>query len=171
MSSPFLAEIKMFAGNFAPHGYALCDGQILSIAQNAALFSLIGTFYGGNGVSNFGLPNFQGNVAIGQGNGAGLTPRVLGETSGSQTVTLNVSQMAAHTHTIVADGANGRVNAPANDTPGHSPVKVYVSGVPNVTMNPSSLTMAGQTGPHNNLQPYLAINFIIAMLGVFPARN
>jgi microcystin-dependent protein len=172
MSSPFLAEIKMFAGNFAPRGYATCDGQILSISQNTALFSLLGTFYGGNGQTNFALPNFQGNVPIHQGNGPGLTPRSVGETGGSQIVTLLQSELPAHSHAFQAiQGAATSTAAAGNLLAVNRNLQPYAAPAATVSLDPSSIGLAGGGGPHNNLQPYLVVMFIIALQGIFPARN
>ncbi len=172
MSSPFLAEIKMFAGNFAPRGYATCDGQILAISQNTALFSLLGTFYGGNGQSNFALPNFQGNVPIHQGNGPGLTQRVVGETGGSQTVTLLQSQIPAHSHGFQAiQAAAPSTVAAGNLLAVNRDLQTYAPPAAAGSLDPSSIGPAGGGGPHNNMQPFLVVVFIIALQGIYPARN
>ncbi len=172
MSSPFLAEIKMFAGNFAPHGYATCDGQILPISQNTALFSLLGTFYGGNGQSNFALPNFQGNVPIHQGNGPGLTQRLVGETGGSQTVTLLQGQIPAHSHNFQAIQAAAPSTAAAGNLLAvNRDLQTYAPPATTVSLDPSSIGLTGGGAPHNNMQPFLVVVFIIALQGIFPARN
>jgi microcystin-dependent protein len=172
----FVAEIRIFGCNFPPVGWAQCNGQLLSISSNSALFSLVGTTYGGNGTSTFGLPNLQGNAALGMGNGAGLTPRFLGETGGVASVTLLTSEMPLHTHT-----ANG--NIPGNSAdPGNTTVwgnagsqrpapNIYATtaGTP-AAMNGAALGTAGGSLPHNNMMPYLVLNFCIAMQGVFPSR-
>lgn len=176
MSSPFLSEIRIFAGNFAPTGWALCNGQILPISQNTALFSLLGTNFGGNGTSTFGLPNLQGSAPLGAGQGPGLSQRVLGVTGGEQTVTLLNSQIPAHAHTAMASAVGG-VDSPTNAAWGESklgktPMSVYAaSGANNVAMNPQALTTAGGNQPHNNLPPYLCLTFIIALTGIFPSRS
>ncbi|HEV3198008.1 MAG TPA: tail fiber protein [Bryobacteraceae bacterium] len=175
MSSPFVAEIRMFAGNFAPRGWASCDGQLMAISQNTALFSLLGTTYGGDGKSTFGLPNFQGSAAMGQGNGAGLTPRFLGENGGEQTVTLLQTEMPNHSHTfqVGVGGARGGASTPTNNYLGSGVVgtdKIYATPPGNTTMNPLALTLSGSSFPHNNMPPFLCVYFIIAMQGVFPAR-
>jgi microcystin-dependent protein len=173
MSTPFIAEIKIFGGNFAPRQYAFCNGQLISIAQNTALFSLVGTTYGGNGTTNFGLPDLQGRAPMGPRLGPGLTNRDLGEKSGEASVTLLSTQLPAHTHTVVtvakaaeatADRANasGNILAPTTDAS-------YATSASNASMGPTTPTGNGQ--PHNNMQPYLAISFIIALQGIFPARN
>lgn len=175
MAEPFLAEIRMFAGNFAPRGWAMCNGSILAISQNTALFSLLGTNYGGNGTSNFGLPNLQGSVPIGQGTGPGLTPREVGETGGEQAVTLLTSNMPAHTHIPKCLSGAGGASSPAGDAWASGVPRgkqLYASGIGTPqTMNAGALTSAGGNLPHNNMPPYLALTFIIAMAGIFPARN
>jgi microcystin-dependent protein len=172
MSSPFLAEIKMFAGNFAPRGYATCDGQILPISQNTALFSLLGTYYGGNGQSNFALPNFQGNVPIHQGYGPGLTPRTVGETGGSQNVTLLPSELPAHSHAFQAiQGAATSTVAAGHLLAVNRDLQAYASPAAAGSLDPSSIAPAGGGGPHNNMQPFLVVVFIIALQGIYPARN
>jgi microcystin-dependent protein len=176
MSNPFLAEIRIFTGNFAPKGWALCDGQLMPISQNTALFSLLGTTYGGNGTSNFALPNLQGCAPMQAGQGPGLTLRDLGETAGEQTVTLLQTEMPAHSHT--AQGSTGSdqgspaVNAWASGTK-FTGVNVYApsNAQTNVQMNPFALSIAGGNLPHNNMQPFLGLTFIIALQGVFPARQ
>jgi microcystin-dependent protein len=173
MSDPFVAEIRMFAGNFAPTGWATCDGQLLPISQNTALFSLLGTFYGGNGKSNFALPNFQGSCPIGQGQGSGLSDRVLGESGGAQSVTLLQSEMPAHTHSVNAYSEDlADINIPSPDVilGASSALNLYLNSS-NTQMNPQATSVAGSSFPHNNMQPYLTVLFIIAMQGVFPARN
>ncbi len=172
MAEPFVAEIKMFGGNFAPRGYAFCNGQILSIAQNTALFSLVGTTYGGNGTSTFGLPDLQGRAPMQIGQGPGLTDRVLGEKSGTPTVTLIQTQMPQHIHNVAATSAASAVNDPTNNnfgTGGRGRPAFYAAQATPVPMQPTGINGGNQ--PHNNMQPYLAISFIIALQGVFPARN
>ncbi len=172
MSTPFLGEIRIFGFNFAPRGWALCSGQLLAISQNTALFSILGTTYGGNGTSNFALPDMRGRVALGSGQGPGLSVYALGEQSGVENVTLLVSEMPAHRHaagcsSAVGDSYMGSGAVPATDAGGNN---VY-TGASNNTMNPSSLAIVGGSQPHNNLQPYMAMNYCIALQGVFPARN
>lgn len=177
MSEPYIGQIMMFAGNFAPRGWQFCQGQVLSIAQNTALFSILGTTYGGNGQTTFALPDLRGRVPMQPGQGPGLSPRTLGEQGGSENVTLISTQMPAHTHAHVASGAQGdqfspegNVNAVQVDPNTQQPVNMY-SAAPNTTMNPASIGVAGGSQPHNNMQPYTCINFIIAMEGIFPSRN
>lgn len=174
MASPFVAEIRMFGCNFPPKGNAFCNGQILAIAQNTALFSLLGTTYGGNGTTNFGLPNLQGRTVMHPGSGPGLSPRVLGEAGGSATVTLLANQSPAHSHGVIvaaaADASADRTNATGNvlAKPADSS---YASSGAATLMNAAAVTPVGQGLAHNNLQPYLAINFCIALQGIFPSRN
>jgi microcystin-dependent protein len=176
MSSPYLAEIRIFAGNFAPHGWATCDGQLLPISQNTALFSLLGTFYGGNGTSNFALPNMQGRGPMHFGQGAGLTQRVIGETGGEQNVTLIQTEMPQHTHTVQVSTATDHLASPNGNTWGtgqRGMGNVYAPSSPgnNVQMDPFGTALAGGNLPHNNLPPYLVLTFIIAQVGIYPSRN
>jgi len=172
MSNPFVAEIRIFPFNFAPRGWAFCDGQILPISQNTALFSLLGTTYGGDGKSNFALPNLQGSTPMGVGQGPGLTLRDLGETGGTAEVSLLVSEIPAHTHTANCNSGMGDQYAPpgnfwATDAGGNDE---YAATANNV-MASNALGIAGGSLPHNNLQPYLVLNFCIALQGVFPPRT
>lgn len=175
MSSPFVAEIRIFGFNFAPKGWAFCNGQILPISQNTALFSLLGTTYGGDGKSNFGLPNFQGMAPLQQGQGAGLSLRDLGETGGEQTVTLLQSEMPAHSHTASATSSGGSTQDPTGNVWAATVITrqgVNVYGTTGgATMSPQALSIAGSSLPHNNMMPYLSLNFCIALQGVFPARS
>ena len=176
MSEPFLAEIKMFAGNFAPRGYAFCNGQIMPLSQNTALFALLGVNYGGNGQSTFGLPNLQNSAPMFWGNGPGLTPRDIGEIGGESAVTLLITELPMHTHGIPASSsAPGDTESPANAAFGNQArgrTQVYTgTGTPPVQMALQSVSPVGGNQPHNNMQPYLGINFIIATQGIFPARN
>jgi microcystin-dependent protein len=174
MSEAFVAEIRMFAGNFAPRGWALCNGQILPISQNTALFSLLGTTYGGNGTTNFALPNLQGMAPMHHGQGAGLTNRLLGEVGGTQTVTLLSSELPQHNHTFTA-GAGGRGNVsavPGNvNTDAAFQTNIYGTSTDGTLMNPSMIQPTPASQPHENMQPYQVLNFIIALQGIFPARN
>jgi microcystin-dependent protein len=175
MADNFLAEIRIFPFNFAPAGWAQCNGQLLAISQNTALFSLVGTNYGGNGTSNFGLPNMQGAATLNMGNGAGLTPRVVGETGGEPSVTLIQSEMPTHTHAPLGKAASTSAD-PNNSTwgelGGHKPApNFYSSSIGNVLLHPQALGVTGGSQPHNNLMPYLALNYCIAMTGIYPARS
>ncbi|MEN8115918.1 MAG: tail fiber protein [Bacteroidota bacterium] len=171
MSDPFIAEIRIFAGNFAPRGWAFCSGQLLPIAQNTALFSLIGTTYGGDGRTTTALPNLQGRAAMHPGQGPGLTARRLGERSGTETVPLNNTQLPSHNHSVQATGDN------ANATSPESSVFASSNEGESLYAAPSSLTdgpLTQHTGggqAHNNMQPFLAVNYIIAIQGLFPSRN
>jgi microcystin-dependent protein len=174
---PLLVTILMFGGNFAPRGWAFCNGQILSIAQNTAVFSLLGTTYGGNGVTTFALPNMQGRMPMHWGTGPGLTPRSLGEQGGTESQTLNVNQMPVHNHlmrvsTRVADSVDptNRYLAEA-DGQGQDVVKVYTPDTPNASLNPAAITTTGGSQPFPTLSPFLCVSFIIALEGIFPSRN
>ncbi len=174
MSSPFVAEIRIFAFNFPPTGWAFCNGQLMPISQNTALFSLLGTTYGGDGKTNFALPNLQGFAPLQPGQGAGLSLRDLGETGGEQSVTLLDSEMPAHSHTAQAySGAGGQ--GPSGDSwaqGNQRGISMYTaSSAQNVQMSFQGLSITGGDQPHNNMMPYLVLNFCIAMQGIFPARS
>jgi len=175
MSDPFVAEIRMFAGNFAPKGWATCDGQLLPISQNTALFSLLGTFYGGDGKSTFALPNLAGATPIGQGQGPGLSDRFLGEQSGTDFITLLTSEIPIHTHVAKAHAFD--FGDQASPTPLTSLAKSNNGASYTSTTNLSTpmafqaLSLSGGSLPHNNMQPFLTVTFIIAMQGVFPPRG
>jgi microcystin-dependent protein len=174
VASPFIAEIKMFGGNFAPRGYAFCEGQILSIAQNTALFSLLGTTYGGNGSTTFALPDLRGRRPIGAGLGPGLSLRSLGESGGQESVTLTSNELPLHTHTAQGSSVGGTTTDPSNavwaaSVGGRTPPPLYTAAANTVQMAPSGF--AGGNQAHENRQPSLAINFIIALQGIFPSRN
>jgi microcystin-dependent protein len=174
MSEMFLGEIRLFAGNFAPFKWAVCNGQVLAISQNAALFSILGTFYGGNGTSNFALPNLQGMCAMSQGQGLGLSQRVIGEQTGVPTVTLLSTEVPQHTHTFNAgSGGRGGATTVANAFNGDAPFQtnIYGAAADATMMNPSMITPAPASQPHENMQPYLCLTFIIALQGIFPTRN
>lgn len=170
--TPFIGQLMPVPYNFAPQGWALCNGQLLSIAQNTALFSLIGTFYGGDGRTTFGLPNLQGNVAIGVGQGTGLSPYDPGDTGGNASVSVQLTQLASHGHGAVAFGRGGNAASPSgadwarttNDTP-------YSSSAPNASMSAAATGATGIGQPHENRQPYLVLNYVIALTGVFPQRQ
>ena len=190
MADPFVAEIRIFPFNFAPVGWAFCNGQVMPISQNTALFSLLGTTYGGNGTSNFQLPNLQGRVPMHQGNGAGLTPRVIGEFSGSENTQLLSNNLPLHNHPLNALATAGTTNVPASgvglaepsgavtishpapDFPGITvAVNAYASGTPNTPLAAASIGLTGGNVPISILQPYLVVNFVICMVGIYPTRN
>ena len=175
MANPFVAEIRAFPFNFAPKGWAFCDGQLLPISQNTALFSLLGTTYGGDGKSTFALPNLQGDVPIGVGQGPGLSPYFLGQSSGSDTVTLITSEMPTHNHVVQWDSSNNpSVGSPVNAGLGTKAAitTMYQNTSSNLQpMSPSAIPIAGGSLPHNNMMPYLTLNFCIALQGVFPPRT
>ena len=172
MATPFLGEIKMFGGNFAPRNFAFCSGQTIAISQNTALFSILGTTYGGNGISTFQLPDFQGRVPMHQGNGAGLTPRVLGEKAGSENVTLLATQMPQHNHAAVTNASSNTANDTLPNNNFLASGNQFVN-TNNATMNANAVTIgqAGGSQPHTNIQPYLVVSFIIGTSGIFPSRN
>ena len=173
MADPFVAEIRIFPFNFAPKGWAFCDGQLLPLSQNTALFSLLGTTYGGNGKSNFALPNMQGNAPMFWGQGPGLSLHDIGETGGSETVTLLESEIPSHSHTLRAssDPADVQQPSPARSLARSGPGFAYLTGAPNTTLSDQALAPAGGDQPHNNMMPYLTLNFCIALQGVFPPRT
>ena len=174
MSDPFVGEIRMFAGNFAPKGWAFCAGQLMPISQNTALFSLLGTMYGGDGKSTFALPNLQGSVPLHSGQGAGLTDRFQGEAGGSSNVTLLSSELPPHNHQASGAAGTGPTNpqdAVWGTQAGRTPPPTYSSATPDVSMSSLALSITGGSLPHNNMQPFLAVTFIIAQQGIFPARG
>jgi microcystin-dependent protein len=181
MSNPFVAEIRIFAGNFAPTGWAQCNGQLMPISQNTALFSLLGTTYGGDGRSTFALPNLQGSSPMQQGQGPGLSLRDLGETGGEQNVTLLQTEMPSHAHTFQASSAVADSGSPTNNVLAKSrwflsaanrgAVAIYNTPQSQVQLGPFSTSISGGNLPHNNLMPFLGLTFIIALQGVFPARS
>jgi microcystin-dependent protein len=177
MATPFIGQITLFAGNFAPRGYRFCDGSLLAISQNTALFSILGTTYGGNGQTNFALPDLRGRVPIHAGVGPGLSSYVLGEKAGVEQVTLLSTQIPSHVH---GAGVNASTGASNTVSPGGAVLAVSAQGNAYATGNPTLSAMstsaatvlnAGGNQPHSNMQPYLALNFIIATQGIFPARN
>lgn len=180
MASPFIGQIIPFAGTFAPRGWAFCNGQLLPINQNTALFALIGTQFGGNGSTTFGLPNLQGRVVVGAGQLAGGASYPSGSSGGSENVTLTVAQMPTHNHNVNADATVGTQGSPAGANIAESvgdnrdgSLNAYTTGTPGSPVQLNTTTIAGQGGnqAHSNLQPYQAINYIIALQGIFPSRN
>ncbi len=166
MSEPFLSEIKIVSFNFPPKGWALCNGQLLPINQNQALFALLGTTYGGNGQTNFALPNLRGRVPIHIGGG-----HTLGEAAGSTAVTINIQTLSTHMHPLVGTSTTGTLNVTTGNVFGVSETPVYNQPVSLLTINPQTVGNVGGSQPHNNMMPYLVLNFIIALQGIFPSRN
>jgi microcystin-dependent protein len=175
MSEPFIAEIRIFAGNFAPRSWAFCDGQLLPIAQNTALFSLVGTTYGGDGRTTLGLPNLSGRIPMHPGNGPGLTSRRLGESGGVETVTLTEAQIPVHSHQMQGVNNPGLVKSPSPEVAvarSSGTAGYQTDSSSNLAaMAPETIEDAGGTQPHDNMQPHLALNYIIALTGLFPSRN
>ena len=173
MADPFVAEIRIFPFNFAPKGWAWCDGQLLPLSQNTALFSLLGTTYGGNGKSNFALPDLQGRAPMHPGQGPGLSLHDLGETGGSETVTLLESEIPAHSHSLNASRQDATERIPTGQVPAGGLGGIVAYGTPGALtqLSPNALTPAGGDQPHNNMQPYLTFYFNIALQGVFPPRS
>jgi microcystin-dependent protein len=167
MGTPYLSEIRIFSFNFAPKGWAMCNGQLLAINQNQALFALLGTTYGGNGQVNFALPNLQGRVPAHQGNGF-----LLGQRFGEESHTLNLNELPAHIHPVTATGAAATASVPTGLTFAKSPGVPYVPGGQSSTpLSPASVTSTGGSQPHENRQPYLTLNICIALQGIFPSQN
>ena len=175
MSSPFIAEIRIFPFNFAPKGWAQCNGQLIPISQNTALFSLIGTYYGGNGTTNFALPNLQGSSAMHWGQSPGGSPYTIGQAGGRQYTTLLDSQMPQHTHSLQATARIADLSSPSsqNALARSTPAYIYKqpAGASPTQLAPGTVTVAGNGQPHNNMQPYLTLNFCIALQGIYPTRG
>lgn len=167
MAQPYVGEIRMFAGNFAPAGWSLCEGQLLPISENETLFQLIGTTYGGDGQNTFGLPDLRGRLPIHQGNSF-----VLSQTGGAEEVTLTVNQIPSHSHPLLASGDLGnQVNVQGSLTSNSQGAVCYIEDPPSVSMNTAAVTAVGGNQPHNNFQPYLCINFILSLFGIFPSQT
>jgi microcystin-dependent protein len=172
MSDSYIGEMRMFGGNFAPRGWAFCNGQIMPISQNTALFSLLGTMYGGDGRTNFALPNLQGSAPMHKGQGAGLSEHNIGEIGGAATVTLTDAEMPSHAHSVNTLGSAGSSPSPANNNWADADGGMYSDQrMPNVLMRPNAFGVVGSSLPHKNLPPYLALNFIIALQGIYPPRT
>jgi microcystin-dependent protein len=173
MADPFVAEIRIFPFNFAPRGWAMCNGQILPLSQNTALFSLLGTYYGGDGKSTFALPNLQGSVPLHPGQGQGLSTYYLGQSSGSETVTLLQTEIPVHTHVLRTSTSPANRTAPSgNSIARASGATPYIApGGQTTTMAFEALGLAGGSQPHTNMQPFLTLNFCIALQGIFPPRS
>lgn len=172
MSEPFVGEIRMFAGTFAPRGWAFCDGQLLAVSQNDALFSLLGTIYGGDGRTTFGLPDARGRLPIHAGTGPGLSQRRLGSQAGAERVTLTVNQLPSHGHPLQASPAPATVPNPGDAVPAETTTdRVYRPGAGTVSLANSSVTSVGGSQPHSNVMPFLCVHFIIALVGIYPSRT
>jgi len=171
VSTPYVGEIRMFGGNFPPNGWAFCNGQTLAIAENDTLFALIGTTYGGDGQSTFNLPDLQGRFPIHMGTSTTGTTFQIGEKAGVEDVTLTVNQIPAHSHTMLASNDIPTLSSPQNNVTGQAAAKIYRAGAPSVTLNPGAVAPAGGSQPHTNIQPYLTINYIISLFGIFPQQG
>ena len=172
MSEPYVGEIRMFAGNFAPRGWAFCDGQLLAVSQNDALFSLLGTIYGGDGRTTFGLPDLRGRIPIHAGHGPGLSERRLGAKGGEEKVTLTVNQMPSHGHPFQASTGPGVSNAPNDNLPANSPsVDLWIEDIQSANLSGQAVSNVGGSRSHTNLMPFLCVNFIIALFGIYPSRH
>ena len=171
MAQPYVGEIRMFAGNFAPAGWMFCEGQLLPISQNATLFQLIGTTYGGDGQNTFALPDLRGRVPIHIGQGPGLPNYQLAQSAGVEEVTLTVQQIPAHAHQRVASLDIPSQSTPGNAVTGQAAAKIYRVGGPSVTLDLSAIASAGGSQPHQNFQPYLCVDFIISLFGIFPSAT
>ena len=168
MSEPFISEIRMFAGNYAPQGWAFCNGGLILISQNTTLFKLIGTTYGGNGTTNFRLPNLSGRVPLHAGQGTGLSTYVRGETGGVESVTLSTQQIPSHGHPLTASTAAGNSNNPQGNLIADGPALAFLEAAPDTNLSPIAAVPVGGSQPHENRMPFLAVSFIIAVTGVIP---
>ena len=166
MAQPYVGEVRIFAGNFAPAGWMFCEGQLLPISEYETLFNLIGTTYGGDGQSTFALPDLRGRLPLHFGNGF-----TLAETGGVETVTLTASQIPAHTHPMLASSAIPTLSNPGSNVPGQAAAKFYRAGNPTVALNAGSVGSTGGSQPHTNFQPYLCLDFIISLFGIFPSQT
>ena len=176
MSDPFIGQICMFGGNFAPRGWALCDGQLLAVAQNGALFSLLGDVYGGDGRTTFALPDLRGRLPLHQGAGPGLTPRNIGSAVGDETAAINPAQMPSHTHQIhgtteQADSEAAGGGDPTGKVLADASTNIYSAQAPDSNMDANAVSDTGGSQDHSNIMPFLCVNFIIALVGTFPSRN
>lgn len=172
MSEPFVGEIRMFAGNFAPRGWAFCDGQLLAVSQNDALFSLLGTIYGGDGRTTFGLPDMRGRIPLHAGLGPGLSERRLGSKAGAETVTLTVNEIPSHSHALTGTQGGASTIDPVGNAPAQG-LADYLNprGPSNLAMDSRSITITGGSRSHTNMMPFLCVHFIIALVGIYPSRH
>lgn len=166
MAQPYVGEIRMFAGNFAPAGWMFCEGSLLPISENETLFQLIGTTYGGDGQQTFGLPDLRGRLPIHQGNGV-----ILAESGGAEEITLTAQQIPSHSHPFLVSNDIPTLSNPQNNVLGQAAAKFYRNGAPSIFLNPASVSPVGGSQPHSNFQPYLCLNFIISLFGIFPSQN
>ncbi|HEU4743283.1 MAG TPA: tail fiber protein [Meiothermus sp.] len=172
MAQPYIGEIRIFAGNFAPAGWAFCDGSTLPISENEALFTLIGTTYGGDGQTTFALPDLRGRIPLHQGTGPGLPPFVIGQDGGVETVTLTAQQMPTHNHALLGSSNTATQTVPtANVLAQPSSGQMYLADTPNVALNASMIGLTGGNQPHDNMGPYLCVSFIISLFGIFPQQS
>ena len=171
MSQPYVGEIRLFAGNFAPNGWAFCDGQLLSIADNVVLFELIGTTYGGDGQTTYALPDLRGRVPVHQGSN-GQSNYVAGESGGAETVTLAAGQMPAHRHSMLASTSPaGATHGPAEVLGSSTAMRLYGTGTPNMPMDPNAIAQVGGGQPHGNMPPFVALSYVVSLFGIFPSQN
>lgn len=172
MSEPFVGEIRMFAGNFAPRGWAFCDGQLLAVSQNDALFSLLGTIYGGDGRTTYGLPELRGRIPIHAGSGPGLSPRRLGAKSGAENETITTDQLPSHSHTWQGTSSDAQDRVPTGNALAKTGPDIYRESLATVAkMNPAMVQNTGGSRSHSNLMPFLCVHFIIALFGIYPSRH
>ena len=171
MSEPFVGEVRMFGGNFAPRGWAFCDGQLLAVSQNDALFSLLGTIYGGDGRTTFGLPDLRGRVPIHQGQGPGLSERRLGSKGGAESVTVTTSQLPSHSHTLQGSTTLATEEGPGGNVTAQTESSVYGTETPLSAMAADTIGAVGGSQSHTNVMPFLCVHFIIALFGIYPSRH
>ena len=171
MSEPFVGEIRMFAGNFAPRNWAFCDGQLLAVSQNDALFSLLGTIYGGDGRTTFGLPDLRGRIPIHAGSGPGLSPRPLGQHQGTEAETVTVNQLPSHSHTVRASNAAASSTLPAGHALARPDKNLFRASGTTANMAAQAVGNSGGSQSHSNVMPFLCVHFIIALYGIYPSRN
>jgi microcystin-dependent protein len=171
MATPYIGEIRMMANNFPPVGWARCNGSLMSISEYETLFMLIGTTYGGDGITTFALPDLRGRLPIHQGTGPGLSTRTIGQAFGTESVTLNTNHIPQHTHALLLSNAAANTSSPASSVVGNASANLYIRDTITDTMNVNSLTSSGGNQPHENRMPSLTVNFVISLFGVFPSPN